>query len=46
MKRSLALATSLAVATLAIVATAPAAASEKPRIAVLEFKNKADNPWW
>jgi curli biogenesis system outer membrane secretion channel CsgG len=23
-----------------------AAASDKPRIAVLEFKNKADNQWW
>jgi curli biogenesis system outer membrane secretion channel CsgG len=28
-----------------VVAVA-AAASDKPRIAVLEFKNKADNQWW
>jgi curli biogenesis system outer membrane secretion channel CsgG len=36
---ALALFTTLAVAALA-------AASDKPRIAVLEFKNKADNQWW
>lgn len=30
---------------LALVAMAEAA-SDKPRIAVLEFKNKADNQWW
>ena len=29
-----------------IAAVAGAAASDKPRIAVLEFKNKADNQWW
>ena len=28
------------------VATLQAASSTKPRIAVLEFKNKADNQWW
>jgi len=30
----------------ALVTTAGAIASDKPRIAVLEFKNKADNQWW
>ena len=30
---------------LAVVAMAEAA-SDRPRIAVLEFKNKADNQWW
>lgn len=36
------------VATVALVATATVAraADSKPRIAVLEFKNKADNQWW
>ncbi|MFY9824425.1 MAG: CsgG/HfaB family protein [Thermoanaerobaculia bacterium] len=45
--------TSLAILGLALLAVgvAPAlskggAASGKPRIAVLEFKNKADNQWW
>ena len=35
-------------AALFAVALAPAlsAASDKPRVAVLEFKNKADNQWW
>jgi curli biogenesis system outer membrane secretion channel CsgG len=28
------------------VAALQAASSDKPRIAVLEFKNKADNQWW
>jgi curli biogenesis system outer membrane secretion channel CsgG len=28
------------------VAAVQAASSDKPRIAVLEFKNKADNQWW
>ena len=28
------------------VASLQAASSDKPRIAVLEFKNKADNQWW
>ena len=38
---------SLGVALLAVVAVGVAgAASDKPRIAVLEFKNKADNQWW
>jgi curli biogenesis system outer membrane secretion channel CsgG len=31
---------------LAVVAVGFAHAAEKPRIAVLEFKNKADNQWW
>jgi len=45
MKRAITL--SLCVALLAIVLTPMAqAASDKPRIAVLEFKNKADNQWW
>lgn len=30
----------------AAAATVAAAQSDKPRIAVLEFKNKADNQWW
>ena len=37
------------VALLAMVAVptlSSAAASDKPRVAVLEFKNKADNQWW
>jgi len=40
--------TTLAVlALLAFVVAAPSfAADAKPRIAVLEFKNKADNQWW
>jgi curli biogenesis system outer membrane secretion channel CsgG len=39
----------VAVALAAVVGTAAlvgAAPSDKPRIAVLEFKNKADNQWW
>ncbi len=37
----------LASAVLALVSTAAfAAASDKPRIAVLEFKSKAENQWW
>ena len=31
---------------ISVAAVAGAAASDKPRIAVLEFKNKADNQWW
>jgi curli biogenesis system outer membrane secretion channel CsgG len=45
MKRSLAFATLVAVATLAVSGVVQAQES-KPRIAVLEFKNKADNQWW
>jgi curli biogenesis system outer membrane secretion channel CsgG len=33
-------------ALLALSCAALAAAADKPRIAVLEFKNKADNQWW
>jgi curli biogenesis system outer membrane secretion channel CsgG len=45
MKRALSVGVAAA---LFAVALAPAlsAASDKPRIAVLEFKNKADNQWW
>jgi curli biogenesis system outer membrane secretion channel CsgG len=46
MKTRLATATVAAVALLAAGAAARAADSTKPRIAVLEFKNKADNQWW
>src|SRR3954464_1950781 len=51
MKRfsSLALSGALLLAVLAAPGLTRAAAkggSEKPRIAVLEFKNKADNQWW
>ena len=34
------------VSVLALVVLSPAWASDKPRIAVLEFKNKADNQYW
>jgi curli biogenesis system outer membrane secretion channel CsgG len=45
MKRVFAL--SLCVALFAVLLVPMAqAASDKPRIAVLEFKNKADNQWW
>ncbi len=30
----------------AVPSLSSAATSDKPRIAVLEFKNKADNQWW
>ena len=33
-------------ALLALVCAGVLAAADKPRIAVLEFKNKADNQWW
>jgi curli biogenesis system outer membrane secretion channel CsgG len=47
MKRSIAGTVAAAVALAALGAAAVvAAASDKPRIAVLEFKNKADNQWW
>src|SRR6185295_4711208 len=37
----------VALLALVVVPTLSSAASaEKPRIAVLEFKNKADNQWW
>ncbi len=47
-RRSYALA-AIAVATLWLVGSATpvlASSGKKPRIAVLEFKNKADNQWW
>lgn len=34
------------ISVLALVVLSPAWASDKPRIAVLEFKNKADNQYW
>ncbi|MGE5234098.1 MAG: CsgG/HfaB family protein [Acidobacteriota bacterium] len=45
MKRLLGIVLSGALLALALVAAA-AGAGDKPRIAVLEFKNKADNQWW
>ncbi|MCB1008112.1 MAG: hypothetical protein KDB94_04360 [Acidobacteria bacterium] len=44
MKRSLSVVAIVAVALASVAAVAHAA--DKPRIAVLEFKNKADNQWW
>ena len=47
MKRRIATAVAMAVAFAAVASVAPVAAQDsKPRIAVLEFKNKADNQWW
>ena len=48
MKRisTLVLCAALLLAVAAVPAITNAAASDKPRIAVLEFKNKADNQWW
>ena len=48
MKRvlTLSLCAALLVAAAAFPVMAAAKASDKPRIAVLEFKNKADNQWW
>jgi curli biogenesis system outer membrane secretion channel CsgG len=47
MKRVISLALCAAlVLTVAVPLVAGAAASDKPRIAVLEFKNKADNQYW
>lgn len=46
MKRRIATAVAMAVAFAAVASVAPAADPSKPRIAVLEFKNKADNQWW
>src|SRR5436189_6148550 len=36
----------LALVLVPVLSAAPKAAGDKPRIAVLEFKNKADNQWW
>jgi curli biogenesis system outer membrane secretion channel CsgG len=46
MKRRIATAVAMAVLLAAGAASVRAADSTKPRIAVLEFKNKADNQWW
>ncbi len=48
MKRisTLALCAALLLAVVAVPSLSSAASSDKPRIAVLEFKNKADNQWW
>lgn len=48
MKRvsTLALSAALLLAVFAAPGLTRAASSDKPRIAVLEFKNKADNQWW
>jgi curli biogenesis system outer membrane secretion channel CsgG len=48
MKRvsTLALCAALLLAIFAAPGLIQAASSDKPRIAVLEFKNKADNQWW
>jgi curli biogenesis system outer membrane secretion channel CsgG len=48
MKRisTLVLCAALLLAMFAAPALTRAASSDKPRIAVLEFKNKADNQWW
>ena len=48
MKRvsTLAQCAALLLAVLAVPSLTSAASSDKPRIAVLEFKNKADNQWW
>jgi curli biogenesis system outer membrane secretion channel CsgG len=48
MKRvsALSLCAALLLAVFAVPGLTHAAASDKPRIAVLEFKNKADNQWW
>jgi curli biogenesis system outer membrane secretion channel CsgG len=48
MKRlsTLSLCAALLAAALALPAVTDAASGDKPRIAVIEFKNKADNQWW
>ncbi len=46
MKRGLAVAVFIALAFAIVGTVAEAADNAKPRIAVLEFKNKADNQWW
>lgn len=48
MKRvsALAICAALLLAVVAIPSISSAASSDKPRVAVLEFKNKADNQWW
>ncbi len=46
MKRKICLALAVALAFAGLTTVARAADSSKPRIAVLEFKNKAENQWW
>jgi len=46
MKRFIALSAVAGLFAVALAAAAGAAGESKPRIAVLEFKNKADNQWW
>ena len=46
MKRTLSLGLALAIATAVAAPAVWAKAGDKPRIAVLEFKNKAENQWW
>src|SRR3954462_786744 len=36
----------LALVLVPLLSAAPKGGGDKPRIAVLEFKNKADNQWW
>jgi curli biogenesis system outer membrane secretion channel CsgG len=45
-RKSLVLSLSCALLLAAVAASHAAAGANKPRIAVLEFKNKADNQWW
>ena len=46
MKRAITLSLCAALLVAAAALPALAAAGDKPRIAVLEFKNKAENQWW
>ena len=46
MRKSLVVSLSFAVLLAAVAASHAAAGANKPRIAVLEFKNKANNQWW
>ena len=46
MKRAFILSLCVALMAIVLAPMAQAASSDKPRIAVLEFKNKADNQWW
>ncbi len=46
MKRSMSFGLAVALATAIVAPVILEAASNKPRIAVLQFKNKAENQWW
>ncbi|HVS02887.1 MAG TPA: CsgG/HfaB family protein [Thermoanaerobaculia bacterium] len=46
MRKSIVIGLTLALAFTALLPAAAAASEQKPRIAVLEFKNKADNQYW